>query len=567
MNEDFRKSPPEALPLVPFNIPTPTRFKLSNGLSVVTVEDRRFPTISLRLGFRFGDINDPDGQVGVNSAMASLLSEGTENYTSSELAAKIDSIGASIGAGSGFDNTILRASCLSTQFDETSALMSEILLRPVFPENELDLYKRNAIEGLKYQRSQPDFLSDQQVSRIIFGEHPYAVNSPTEEDFEKLSREGLLSAFSKGLVPNNAVLVAVGDISAETLRERLESEFAGWESGEIAEASFPDPPERNRKTLTVVDRPGSTQANIVLTNLAIERTNPDYFPLLLMNQVLGAGASSRLFMNLREEKGYTYGAYSRLYARRLTGSFEATSEVRTAVTGESLKEFFFELNRIRDEKVGDEELDDAKNFLAGVFPIRAETQGGLIGLLVAQELGGLPDDYLETYREKIRGVTGDEIKRVANLYVQPDRLAIVIVGDADEVIKQAADYADHVEVFDAMGAKLDVQAYLNVGETPLADLGGKWNLLIDAQGQEMPVTVNLIQEGDVLSGEMESMLGNGTIRSGNVEGNRFTATVSSEFQGQEIELSLKGKIDSDALTGTISIPIMPEPLNFKGTKE
>jgi zinc protease len=170
-----------------------------------------------------------------------------------------------------------------------------------------------------------------------------------------------------------------------------------------------------------------------------------------MNQVLGAGASSRVFMNLREEKGYTYGAYTRFDSKKLAGNFEATAEVRTAVTGDSLKEFFYELNRIRDEMVSDEELADAKSFLTGVFPIRAETQEGLTGLISNQILYSLPTDYLQTYRDNINQITVDEVQRVANSYIRPEEFAIVIVGDAKGILPQAKGYADVVEILDAEG--------------------------------------------------------------------------------------------------------------------
>ena len=177
--------------------------------------------------------------------------------------------------------------------------------------------------------------------------------------------------------------------------------------------------------------------------------------MIVMNQVLGAGASSRIFMNLREEKGYTYGAYTRLGSKNRAGDLEATAEVRTAVTGDSLKEFFYELNRIRDEKVGEQELADAKNFLTGVFPIRAETQEGLTNLIVNQHIYSLAADYLQTYRENVDAITVDDVQRVAVKYVRPDEMAIVIVGDAGEVLRQAKEYAETVEIFDTEGNKKD----------------------------------------------------------------------------------------------------------------
>ena len=173
--------------------------------------------------------------------------------------------------------------------------------------------------------------------------------------------------------------------------------------------------------------------------------------MLVMNQVLGAGASSRVFMNLREEKGYTYGAYTRLETKKLAGDFEATAEVRTAVTGDSLREFFLEFDRIRQESVGEVELDDAKNFLTGVFPLRAETQEGLTNLIVNQHLYSLPDDYLQTYRDNVRGVSAEEVQRVAQNYIRTAEMAIVIVGDAEEVLPQVQTYAESIEVFDTEG--------------------------------------------------------------------------------------------------------------------
>jgi zinc protease len=203
----------------------------------------------------------------------------------------------------------------------------------------------------------------------------------------------------------------------------------------------------------VVDRPGSAQSNIVIANEGITRTSPDYFPMLLMHTILGANASSRLFMNLREEKGYTYGAYSNLDARRLAGTFRATAEVRTPVTGASLHEFFYELERIRDEAVSEEELKNAKSYLAGVFPIRIETQDGLVDQLVSIRMYDLPDDYLETYREQINAVTAEDIQRVAQAHVTPDTAAIVIVGDAAEISEQVKPYAETIELYDTEGKK------------------------------------------------------------------------------------------------------------------
>jgi zinc protease len=381
-----------------------------------------------------------------------------------------------------------------------------------------------------------------------------------------LTRDLLIEFHRNIFVPNNAVLIVVGDVDREDLVKDVKARFGEWQRGAVAQPAFPKLPSRNKRTLTIVDRPGSAQSNIVLSNIAIDRKSPDYFPFLVMNQVLGAGASSRIFMNLREDKGYTYGAYTRFDAKGLAGDFEATAEVRTAVTGDSLKEFFYELNRIRDEKVSEQELADAKNFLAGVFPIRAETQEGLTGLIVSQNLYGLPDDYLQTYREKVNAVTVDDVERMANKYVNPDQMAIVIVGDAEEMLPQVKAYADTIEIFDTEGNPKNTDDYGQAASGETIDAAGEWSLNIDFQGQSLPVSLKIVQDGESVTGSLETMLGTGEISEGTVRGNKITASARTEIQGEAVEFSISGKVDGNSITGTLSAPVVPEPLNFTGVR-
>lgn len=405
MTQAIRKTAPEPLAPAPFSIPPVHQTTLENGFKIVVLADKRLPLVSYRLAFLAGDANDAKDSIGLTSAMTAMLTEGTENYSSRELAETIERLGASISANASDDFIILAASTLSMYNSDILRLLAEVVFRPTFPESELDLYRRNTIENLKFQRSQPNFLANEQVARLLYGEHPYGVISPSPEDVEKLTRAKLNENRSKLFVPNNAVMIVVGDVDTDELVGEVRSYFGKWVRGEVKAPELPTPPMREATTFTIVDRPGSAQANIVMANLAFERKHPDYFAAIVMNQVLGAGASSRVFMNLREEKGYTYGAYTRLDSKKLGGEFEATAEVRTAVTGDSLKEFFYELNRIRDKKVSDDEINDAKNFLTGVFPIRAETQEGLTNLIVNQQLYGLPEDYLQTYRDNVNAIT------------------------------------------------------------------------------------------------------------------------------------------------------------------
>ncbi len=566
MIEEFRKIAPAPLAPIPFNIPAPFETSLANGLKIIIFEDQRFPLVSFRLAFRVGKTNEADDETSLTSTVASMLSEGTVNYTSAEFAEKIERLGAHLSASSGSDNSMVAASALSFYSAEIIDLMAEMILKPTFPESELNLYKENLIESLKFQRSQAGFLADEQVSRIIFGKHPYHKTSPKISDVEKISRENLIALHKRNYIPNIATLFVVGDVRREELLKQIEEKFGGWEQGSFAEKQFPALPERGERTLTIVDRKGSAQANIVLANPAIHRKHPDYFAVLMMNQVLGAGASSRLFMNLREEKSYTYGAYSSFDMRKLAGAFEANSEVRTAVTGESLHEFFYELNRIRDEKVSENELQDAKNFLTGVFPLRAETQEGLTNLLVSQQLNDLPDDYLQTYRDNVNAVTIEDVERVANKYVMPETLAIVIVGDAEEILPQARDYATSIEIFDTENNAQDIENYGKTMEAATVNMTGNWNLKIDFQGQEIPVKLIVEQTDGTFSGSLETMFGNGKIENGKVSENNFSGVATTEMQGKSLELSISGTVENDSLKGVLNAPMIPMPLDFSGTR-
>ncbi|HEX8335505.1 MAG TPA: pitrilysin family protein [Pyrinomonadaceae bacterium] len=445
--EDFRRQPPAPLPVRPLNLPEPSETQLANGLRVVVVEQRRLPLVSFRLAFRSGDSSDPADLPGLTDVMTDMLVEGTESRTSRQIAEEVARFGATLTAGASSDYLTVAASSLAAYAGEVLELLADVTLRPTFPESELALAKANAQQNLIAQRAQPSFLAGEAVARVLFGQHPYAVVASTPESIEALSRDRLVRHHRRLLVPNNAVLLVAGDVSREHVLTQAEELFGGWARGEVVAPEFPAPPERDERVAYLVDRPGSAQTNILVANTAIRRTDPDYFPVLVMHTILGGNASARLFMNLREEKGYTYGAYSQLDARRLAGSFRATTEVRGEVTGVSLKEIFYELERIRDEDVSDKELSDAKTYLTGIFPIRLETQEGLIDQLVQIRMHDLAPDYLETYRDQLQRVTKEDVRRAARRNVTPERAAVVVVGDGAQIREQVAPHVSRVEEF------------------------------------------------------------------------------------------------------------------------
>jgi zinc protease len=449
--ESFRAQAPQPLPPRPLNIPEFVETKLANGLQIVIVEDRRLPLVSFRLAFRAGDANDPPALPGLTDMMTALLNEGTASRSSLQIAEQVERLGATLSAGANSDHTTIAASALSVYDAQILELMADIALNPSFPENEIELTRENAKQMLIQQRAQPNFLAGERMAQVIFGEHPYGLVSPTPESLDAMSRDTLRDFHRTMLVPDNAVMIVVGDVVRDQVVTRIESLFGPWAQRPVPQTTFPAPPVRSRRSAYVVDRPGSAQSNIVIANLAINRTHPDFFAMLVLNTILGSNASSRLFMNLREDKGYTYGAYSSLDARRLLGTFRASAEVRTSVTGDSLKEFFYELERIRDEDVSEKEITDAKSYLAGVFPLRIETQEGLVDQLVQIKTMGLPDNYLHIYRDRINEITVGDIRRVARAHVTPDKAALVVVGDAAEIIPQIRPYSQEIEIYDTEG--------------------------------------------------------------------------------------------------------------------
>jgi zinc protease len=451
--EAFRRQLPPPLAPRPLNLPEQSATVLPNGLGLVVVEDKRLPLVSFRLAFRAGDANDPDDLPGLSDMMSHLLTEGTTTRTSRQIAEEVERYGATLAVGSSSDFSTVAASTLSVYADEILTLLADVTLNASFPQNEIDLARENTKQLLIQQRAQPNFLASERMSQVIFGRHPYSRLSPTPETLDAMTRDNLSRFRESTYIPNNAVLMVVGDVERDAIIERIEQLFSDWKPGTLPDQNFPAPPKRSARAIYVVDRPGSAQSNIVIANEGITRTNADYFPMLLMHTILGANASSRLFMNLREEKGYTYGAYSNVDARRLAGTFRATAEVRTPVTGASLHEFFYELNRIRDEAVTADELKNAKAYLSGVFPIRIETQDGLIDQLVSIRMYDLPTDYLKTYRDQINAVSAEDIQRVAQKYIRPDQAAVVIVGDAEEISAQVKPYSDSIELYDTEGKR------------------------------------------------------------------------------------------------------------------
>jgi zinc protease len=444
---------PVSKDILKVTLPRPIETVLPNGIHLMILEDHRFPLITVQFDIDgAGPMFEPAGQPGLAGATARLLTEGTKTRTSQQIAEQIDSLGGSLSASAGFGSgsAAVSASGLSDTFNQWFALTTDVLLHPSFPADELKQYQGRAKSALLQQRAQPGFLANQAMSRALYGTYPAAVVSATPESLDALTPAMLTDWHDKHYAPQNTVLAISGDVHAQTLIPKLRKWLAEWKRSKAAVKFSPSPPPALKEKILLVDRPGSVQTTLLMGNLAIDRTNPDYPALVVLNEVLGAGSASRLFLNLREEKGYTYGVYSNLIARKYAGPWTAGGDLRTEVTDGAMTEFLRELNRIRDEKVPGDELDAARRSVVARFALSLESPQQLIAYAVARKAYNFPADYWDKYPAQITAITPDDVQRVAKKYIDPATMQIVAVGDASK-IRTVLDKYGPVGMVDASG--------------------------------------------------------------------------------------------------------------------
>ena len=440
-------------------LPKPTENKLKNGLTVLVMEDHRAPFISVQLHIMgAGALFEPRALPGLAGTAAQMLREGTNSRTSVQIAETIDRLGAAISAGSSFGSseTVFSVSGLSDNFEEWFEIAVDVLLNPSFPADELEKLKQRQRVQLRQQRSSASFLASERFNRAVYKEHPAATITQTEKAIDALSREVLAKWHRERYRPQNAILGIAGDVRQSQLIPRLEKWLAGWEPGGFEETWPPDPvPAADRKVF-LVDRPNSVQTTVALGNIAIERRSPDYFPMIVMNHIIGSG-TGRLFLNLREEKGYTYGVYSDFTALHYPGAWRAGGNMRTEVTDAALAEFFKEIRRIGNEEVPVAELEASKRAIAASFALSLERPTAPLNFAILSKRYGFPPDYWDTYAEKIMTVTAEDVRRVARKYLDPDNLQLVAVGDGSKIKAELEKYGD-VQVYDDSGRPISPAA-------------------------------------------------------------------------------------------------------------
>jgi len=446
-----QKTPPAPGATRPLNLPKVTEKKLANGLTVVMAPLPNVPKISAILTFRSATTaSDREAHPGIAQIAASVANEGTDTRTSKQIKEELRSIGGTLSLGSDADSTTMSASSLSEFSPRLFDLMSDVAQHPSFPETEVKLAQENTIQQIRAGRADPAFLVNERFQKAVFGNHPYAFVVPDEKSISALTRNDLRAFVTKFYIPNAAHLIVVGDLDVDKTFAEIEKAFAGWKSGTVPPVENPAVPTRDKRQIYFVDRPGSIQSAIYIGNVSIPRKDKDYFAIRTANTIYGGSFYSRLTRNIRETKGYTYSPFSSANTLAKSGSFFAGAFVRNEVTGPTLLEIFYELDRMRVLPVTDEELNAAKEFSTGNFSVELASQFGLAGRINTIYTYDLDKNFINDFRPKIEALTTADIQRAAAKYFDTYHAAVVIVGDWDKVKDQVTPFGD-VTIYDVEG--------------------------------------------------------------------------------------------------------------------
>jgi zinc protease len=407
---------------------------LENGLNIDVVPHKQLPIVSIELVIQSGSASDPADLPGLASSVADMLREGTLKRKGAQYAEAVEFLGATLHTSAGQETLRIGISALSEHFDAALGLLAEATLQPAFDAAELAKLKKRQLDDLRLKKDRPVFLARRELAKALYGAHPYSRIDTTEAAVKKLGRAHLTAFHQANFAPNNAFLVVVGDVDQEQVKAGAKKLFGAWKKRDVKKGTYAAPPTRNEREIVVVDRPASVQSQIVIGNLALKRNDPQYIPLLVANQVLGGSAASRLFMDLREKRSLTYGAYSRLDETVDVGSFRASAAVRTEVTDAAMAGFFEHLQRIVQTPPPNEELEAAHRFLADSFPLAIETADRIAELVSDLRVFGLPDDYWDSYRSNIRKVNSDQALAAAKQFIHPDQAVVIVVGRAADIV-------------------------------------------------------------------------------------------------------------------------------------
>jgi len=413
-------------------LPRPAEADLANGLHLMVLEDRRVPQITFSLIIPgAGGYADPASRPGLAGAAAAMMREGTATRTSAQISEQLETMAATVNVGASIStpDAFVSGSALSEHFPRVFDLAADLLLHASFPADELARYKQRTRAQLQQQRSLPGFLAAERYARAMYGDHPAGRVSLTPESLDQITRDELAALHKARYVPDHAVLAMSGDISLAEARALVESKLAGWARTGTAAPQVMDPPAAGPGGISLVARPNSVQTSFIVGTQAIKRTDPDWDIVSVMNRVIGGGPTARLFLHLREEKGYTYGAYSNVVAGRFRGDWRAQTDVRAEVTEPALHDLLAEVARLRDEPVPEQEFREVKRSMVASFALSLESPEQVLSSYVTSWQYKLPPDYWDKYPGRIMAVTQAQVRAAAQKYLDAGRLQIVAVAN------------------------------------------------------------------------------------------------------------------------------------------
>ena len=430
-----RSEAPAPGPVRSFGFPSVTSTSLPNGLQLRMARMSRLPLVTVSVVLRAGESLLDDGFAGLAVLSGSALEAGCEGMTGPELAEALEGIGTGLSVHTGWDATTVSLTCLAERMEEAVTLLSAALLRPTFPEDEVGRLREQRLAAIRQRRMDPGSLADDAAADFFFSDQvPYhrpLAGSP--ESVQEFGSEQIREFVTRHYEPSGAGLVVVGDVELGEVQALAERHFGDWDPRPVQGSDFVAEPRYRERRVFIVDRPGSVQSEIRIGQMGVSRSTPHYFPLKIFNTVLGGAFTSRLMLNLREEQGFTYGIRSSFAFRRGAGPFGISTAVATEVTTPAIREALAELNGLIEGGPKEEEVERARDFMAGVFPLGLETTGQVAARIGELLVYGLPDDFFGSYRDRIREVSKEATSQAGRAVLRPEELVIVVVGDANEI--------------------------------------------------------------------------------------------------------------------------------------
>jgi len=414
---------------------------LPTGIRLVTAPVAKLPLATVLVIVDAGSVNEPRGKEGIASLTAAGLLEGTAQFDGAELAEKFEQLGTSLESGADWDSAFIKITTLSDRLEEATRLLGEVISSPVFPEREIERLKAERLAEILQLETEPRGLADEKFSEFLYSPQS-RYSKPDEGSTESVSallREDVEQFYRVNYRSGATTVIVAGDATPEQARAMVMGAFQKWPTGLAQEPQLTASARTNRRSVHIVHKPEAPQSELRVGHVGLPRKHPDFFPTLVMNAVLGGLFGSRINLNLREVHGYTYGASSYYDWRRGPGPFVVSTAVQSEVTTPALTEIFLEIERIRSEKISDEELTLARDYLEGVFPIRYETTAAIASALATLVIYDLSADYYDTYRKNIHNVSAEAVLQAATVHLHPSELQTVVVGDAKMIQGSLAD--------------------------------------------------------------------------------------------------------------------------------